>query len=63
MIRGTTPTFEFTTDISLVDALEIWVTFVQGNVKVNKTKEDCIVTAETLTVDLDQTETLMKNRL
>ena len=58
MIRGTTPTYQFTTDISLVDAEEIYVTFKQGNVKVEKVKSDCEVTDETLTTALTQAETL-----
>ena len=58
MIRGTTPTYEFETDISLVDALEIFVTFKQGNIRVEKTKEDCQVEADKITLELTQTETL-----
>lgn len=58
MIRGTTPTYEFETDISLVEATEIYVTFKQGNIRVEKTKEDCEVEPDKLTLTLDQTETL-----
>lgn len=59
MIRGTTPTHIFDTDISLVDAEVIYVTYKQGRVILEKTKDDVRVTENQLQVDLTQEETLM----
>ena len=59
MIRATTPTHIFDTDISLVPAQEIYVTYVQGNTRLEKTIEDVKVTDETLELELTQEETLM----
>ena len=57
MIRGTTPTHTFRTSISLVDAVKVVVTYKQGKIILEKNKEDCIITPETLTVELTQEET------
>lgn len=59
MIRGTTPTHIFDTDISLVAADEIYITYVQGNTRLEKTNADTEVTDDTVTVELTQEETLM----
>lgn len=59
MIRGTTPTHIFDTDISLVDAEEIYITYKQGRVILEKTIADIQVTENQLQVDLTQKETLM----
>ena len=59
MIRGTTPTHAFRTSISLVDAEKVAVTYKQGKIILEKNKEDCIITAETLTTELTQEETFM----
>lgn len=59
MIRGTTPTHIFDTDISLVSAQEIYVTYVQGDTRLEKTIEDVKVTDDTLELELTQEETLM----
>ena len=62
MRRGTTPTHEFTTDIDLTTANEIYITYKQGGkVRVEKKLPDITVTAEKLTVDLTQEETLAFN--
>ena len=59
MIRGTTPTHIFDTDISLVNAEVIYITYKQGKVILEKTKDDVRVTENQLQVDLTQEETLM----
>ena len=59
MIRGTTPTHIFDTDISLVEAEVIYVTYKQGKVILEKTKDDVRVTENQLQVELTQEETLM----
>lgn len=59
MIRGTTPTHIFDTDISLVEAEVIYVTYKQGKVILEKTKDDIRATENQLQVDLTQEETLM----
>ena len=59
MIRGTTPTHIFDTDISLVSAVEIYVTYVQGDTRLEKTIDDVEVTDTTLELELTQEETLM----
>lgn len=58
MIRGTTPTIEITTDISLVQAEEIYVTIKQGDKVVEHTKDTLNVTDEAVTFTLTQEETL-----
>lgn len=59
MIRGTTPTIEITTDISLLEAQEIYVTFRQGDEVVERTKETFkSITEEAITLKLTQEETL-----
>jgi hypothetical protein len=58
MIRGTTPTHTFATSISLVDAEAVAVTYKQGVVIVEKTKDECEITEDTLTVKLSQEDTL-----
>ena len=59
MIRGTTPTHVFETDVDLTGAEALYVTYKQGGVVVEKTLEDCAVTAESVTVELTQAETLL----
>lgn len=60
MIRGTTPTHIFDTDISLVSAEEIYITYVQGKTTLlEKTIDDVRVTPTTLECDLTQEETLL----
>ena len=57
MIRGTTPKHTWTTSISLEDAVAIAVTYRQGLVILEKTKEDCEITPTTLSLELTQEET------
>ena len=57
MIRGTTPTHTFATSISLVDAAKVDVTYKQGIVILEKTKDDCEITPTTLKLELTQEET------
>lgn len=60
MFRWTTPVVEISTDISLVDADVIWLTFAQNDtVLVNKEKPDMTVTAEGISVTLTQQETAL----
>ena len=59
MRRGTTPTITITTDISLADASNLYVTFKQGDhVVIEKTLDDVAVTPETVICVLTQSDTL-----
>lgn len=58
MIRGTTPIHIFHTDVDLTTAEVIYVTYTQGTTVVEKTKDDCEVEEDTVTVHLTQEETL-----
>lgn len=60
MIRGTTPTHEFTIpfDVSLIDDLRI--SYEQlGEVKLEKSKKDCVLEGNTIAFTLTQEETLL----
>lgn len=60
MIRGTTPTLEFTIPFETSLLAEAWVTLSQGGVEVlNKELEDCTCDTYKLTVRLTQEETLL----
>ena len=60
--RGSTPTHFFRTDISLVDAVELYVTYKQlKKTVVEKTKDDCVVESDKITVVLTQADTLKFN--
>ena len=59
MIRGTTPTHVFETDVDLSLAELIYVTYQQGQIVVEKTKEECDVTSNSVSVNLSQAETLL----
>lgn len=59
MIRGTTPTLEFTLPFSTKDIDNAYVTFAQfGTVKIDKPLSACGCDGNTLTVKLTQQETL-----
>ena len=59
IIRGTTPTHVFNTDVDLSDCEEIYVTYAQkGTVIINKYIDDLELTSETVAVTLTQTDTL-----
>lgn len=59
MRRGTTPTIAIATDISLVDASNLYVTFKQGDrVCFEKTLGEVTVTPETVVCELTQSDTL-----
>lgn len=59
MIRGTTPTLEFTLPFDTLLLAEAWVTLSQnGSEVVNKTLEDCSCEGRKLTVRLTQEDTL-----
>lgn len=59
MIRGTTPTHIFTTDIDLSEVEVLYVTYKQaGEIKVEKELSDLTVTSEQVEVRLSQEETL-----
>lgn len=59
MIRGTTPTHTFKTDISLLDCTVVYLTYKQNGSKiVEKTKEDLTITEDQVVVTLSQKETL-----
>ena len=60
--RGSTPTHEITTDISLVDAEVIYVTYEQLNrTVVEKEKDDIAVEDDRLIIELSQGDTLKFN--
>lgn len=59
MRRGTTPTHIFKVPIDLTEAAEIYITYKQdGEIKLEKNIGDMTITAEDITVELSQTETL-----
>ena len=59
MIRGTTPTHTFNTDVSLTGATAVYVTYRQGDdVIINKQRSDMTITSTSVTVSLTQAETL-----
>ena len=60
--RGTTPTHTFTVDVDLTQATALYITYKQNDkVVVEKSIEDCTITAETVTVELSQAESLKFN--
>jgi hypothetical protein len=59
MIRGTTPTLEFTIPFDTSLLAEAWVTFAQsGTVVLDKQLSECQCDANKITVKLTQEETL-----
>ena len=61
MIRGTTPTLQFTisSNITMSDIQEMWLTFAQfGKVIISKTMKDMSIDNGVVTVTLTQDETL-----
>jgi pyruvate kinase len=59
MRRGTTPTLTISTDISLVEASNFYLTFKQGDrVAFEKTLEDVTITEASVICELDQNDTL-----
>lgn len=60
MIRGTTPTLEFSLPFGTDLIKEVYISFAQGvNIVLEKTLEDCVCSGEMLTVRLTQKDTLM----
>lgn len=60
MIRGTTPTLEFTLPFNVSVIARAWVTLSQrNNVVLNKEFEECNCVDDKLTVKLTQEETLL----
>lgn len=59
MRRGTTPTITISTDISLVEASNFYLTFKQGDkIIFEKELDDVTITEESVSVWLTQAETL-----
>lgn len=59
MRRGTTPTITISTDVDLSAASNLFVTFSQGGaVVLEKTLSDVTVSADAVTVELTQEDTL-----
>lgn len=60
VVKGTTPTFIFTTPIDLTEASKVWVTLstMSECELITKSNEDLIITSESVSVFLSQTETL-----
>lgn len=59
MRRGTTPTITISTDISLVDASNLFVTFKQGDrIAFEKTLDEVTVTENAVICELEQNDTL-----
>lgn len=63
MRSGTTPKIEITLDIPLTTIKEIWITFATttGTELLTKTKADCVIDTDKITVPLTQEETLQLN--
>lgn len=59
MIRGTTPTHTFHTNISLSSATSVYVTYKQGSATIEKPKSSLTITSSTVVATLSQTETLL----
>lgn len=59
MIRGTTPTLEFTLPFSKEDVEALYITFCQcGRIVLEKTLSECAMEGEVLKVQLTQADTL-----
>lgn len=59
MYRGTTPTIQFKLPFAASVCDEIWITISQfGNEVINKTKADCSIDGNEVSVTLTQDETL-----
>lgn len=62
MIRGTTPTHVFKTNVDLTDVSELYITYEQGITTLEKSLPDCEIETvdekSTITVKLTQNETL-----
>lgn len=59
MIRGTTPTFEFTLPMPTAEIVAGYITFAQnGSVVIDKALTDCACAGHTVTLRLTQEETL-----
>lgn len=59
MFRGTTPTIQFTLPFAASACDEIWITISQfGNEVLTKTKADCSIDGNKVSVTLTQEETL-----
>ena len=65
MIRGTTQNLVFNIGINTEEVSQLWLTFSHSNKQnaelFTKSKEEVILEGTTLTVELDQEETLMLN--
>lgn len=65
MIRGTTQTLKFDVGIDVGKVSQLWLTFSHSNKQnaelFTKSKEEVVLEGTTLTVELDQEETLMLN--
>ena len=60
MIRGTTPTFTFDTDIDCTQLDLLWVTFLQQDKEVfTKYLSDCVIDGNVIKVTLSEKDTLM----
>lgn len=59
MRRGTTPTLIFNVDMDLTSAEELFITFRQDDrTIVEKTKDECVVETDKITMYLTQEDTL-----
>lgn len=61
MIRGTTPTLQFTIsgDVAVSNIQEMWLTFAQfGEIIINKSRNEMEIDGNVVTVTLSQEETL-----
>ena len=61
MVQATTPTFVLTLpeDVDLSEASNIYFTLRQRNVQINKTGDDLVIDGQTISVYLEQSETLL----
>lgn len=59
MIRGTTPTHTFTLPLDVDTIDEVHIIYSQlGEVKIRKTKKDCVMCGNKISLKLSQCETL-----
>lgn len=56
--RGTTPTHTFNVDVDLRQCEVVYLTYRQGNVSLDKPKEELVITADKIEVYLSQKDTL-----
>ena len=60
MIRGTTPTLEFTLPFELLNIKRLWITFSQNNKEMfTVEKDECEIKGSVITLTLSQRQSLL----